>query len=289
MRNFLSLLAAGMIAVAAGSAYAAPDFTATLTLSVGTFDPIAFEGQGIGESVGGGGATLPAGAIVAGFVSRLTDPLLGVIPGFAVCGQGQSTSTFPIPATPGSAGVVFDCDPLTDGVTDEIVYDGVDEAIGGILASAYLTNAASIPLVTIPLDVVGVGGTVNFTVLGSPATLTANPWTTGEVTVTGGLSSGDIVDNPYCTGAAEPFPCCTGAGLGRCDQFNASGADNRDENGLGELRLVTTALVDLGALGSTPSLTELDVIFNAPEPGASAIGFAAFGTLALLSRRARRS
>lgn len=266
MRTILSLLAAGVLFVAAGSAQAVTaDFTAEVTIQLSGFDPISFQDEGTGgETIGGGSVTLPSGAVTAGFLSRLEEPLLGVIPGLAVCAQGLAGQTFPIPATPGPEGVVFDCSPLANGFLGELVYDGVSEAVGPLLASAYLTNAASIPLVSIPLDYIGVGGTLNFTVLGSPASLAANPWTTDEVTVTGGLAG-----DPPTT-------------------FTDAGYDNRDGNGFGELKLVTTALTSLGALGTVPVIGKLTIDFAAPEPGAGAVGAAAIGALAVLARRRSR-
>lgn len=269
MRNFLSLVAAGVL-VAAGSAHAAPaDFTTTLTLTVGSFAPVSFTGAGTGDSVGGGSASLPEDAIIAGFVSRLTTPLVGVLTGFAVCEQGLAVipdptpATFPIPPNPGDQ--VLDCAPLGNGGSGPLTYDA-GTGTAALIATAYLTNASNQALVQIPLEVVGVGGTSSFSVLGSPSTLTGNPWTIDHVTVTGGL-------------ATDPAPTT----------FEDTGHDNRDGSGNGELKLVTTALANLGALGTVPSIASLTTVFTAPEPGATAIGAAAFGTLALLSRRARRS
>lgn len=295
MRNTLSLLAAGLLVVYAVSAHAAPaDFDVSLSLQLSGFDAVVFEGSGTGDSEPGGTASIPQGAIVAGFVSRLTEPLLGIIPGLAVCEPGlpgvttPPAAVFPIPATPGES--VPSCDPLADGQTDEVVYDGLGGATGGLLATAYLTNNALQAVVSIPLELIGVGGVTEFSVLGTPATLTSNPWTTEEVTVTGGLGSSAIGPSPVCVGAADPFPCCTGAGEGRCTTFTDSGADERDpETGAGVLKLVTTALTDLGALGTVPAISVLTITY-APEPGAAAVGLAALGALGLLAhRRARRS
>jgi hypothetical protein len=296
MRNTLSLLAAGLLVAFAVSAHAAPaDFDVTLSLQVSGFDEISFDGSGVGESVPGGEASIPAGSVVAGFVSRLTTPLLGILTGFAVCVPdlvvvpNPNPAVFPIP--PGAGEAVPSCDPLDDGQLDAVVYDGLGGGTGGLLASAYLTNAQNSALVAIPLTLIGVGGEQAFTVLGSPATLFANPWTTDAVTVTGGLGSSAIGDSPVCVGAADPFPCCTGAGVGRCTTFEDAGFDDRDpDTGAGQLKLVTTALTDLGALGTVPAISKLTITYTAPEPGAAAVGLAAFGALGLLAhRRARRS
>lgn len=265
MRNVLGLgfLAAGLV-LAAGSARAVPaDFTASLSVEVSGFEAVVFQGEGTGETTPGGGFSIPQGAIVAGFVSQLDEALLGIIPGFSVCAPGYpGTTVFPIPANPGEQ--VPDCAPLDNGQLDEVVYDGVDEAIGGLLATAYLTNSADTPIVAIPLEIVGVGGEIQFNVLGTPATLTANPWTTGEVTVTGGLTG-----DPPTT-------------------FTDSGFDNRNPGtGLGDVKLVTTALASLGALGTVPTISRLNITFDAPEPSSTLLGVAAVASLAVLRRRAR--
>jgi len=294
MRNLLSLLAAGVL-FTAGPAYAVPaDFTATLTLALSGFDPITFTGAGTGDTVPGGTATTPADSIVAGFVSRLTTALLGVLPGFSVCEQGllaipdPNAAVFPIPAGLGEA--VPDCAPLGNGSLGEFTYDGAGAGIGSLLATAYLTNAQDKALVSIPLDKIGVGGTVNFLVLGTPASLTANPWTLDEVTVIGGLSSTAPAPFPACLAVDDPYDCCTEAGMGFCTQFTDSGFDHRDPGtGAGELKLVTTSLTNLGSLGTVPSIAVLDITF-APEPGSAVVGAGAVGALALLARRrARRS
>jgi hypothetical protein len=268
MRKVLTLLAAGAFVLGSSAAHAVP-FTNTLTLTVSGFPPVSFTGSGEGTSVGGGTASIPAESIIAGFVTRLNEPLLATLFGFAVCEQNLAVvpsptpADFPIPATAGEQ--VPSCDPLGDGALDAVTYDGVDEGTGGLLATAYLTNLSDNALVAIPLQLIGVGGVQNFSVLGTPATLTANPWTTGFVTVTGGLASGDPTT------------------------FEDTGFDNRDGSGEGELKLVTTALTNLGALGTVPAIASLNIVYGAPEPGSTVVGLAAFAALGLLSRRARRS
>ncbi len=258
----LMLLAAGLL-LAAGTAQAAPaPFTASLTVAVGSFDPITFTGSGVGDTVGGGTASIPGGAITAGFVSRLETPIAGLIPGFAICAQGFSDSqVFPIPAVAGSAGAVADCAPLANGFLDAVTFDGGTSGSGGLNATAYLTSNSNTPLVTIPLGIVGTGGVVNFTVLGTAATLTANPWTTGFVTVTGQL----LTDT-------EPIT------------FEATGSDNRDASGFGTLTLVTTALANLGGLGTTPAIAILEINFI-PEPGTILLVGMGVAGLATFGRR----
>jgi hypothetical protein len=287
MRSILSVLAVAALAVA-GSAHAAPaPFQATLTVQVGTFDPIPFTGSGNADTVPDGAVTIPAGELSAGFVSRLTAPLLGIIPGFAVCAPGYPDgTTFPIPATGGD--VVFDCTPLDNGELDTLTFDGNTSATGGLIAAAYLAGQTNQSAVGIPLNIIGVGGQATFNVLGTASTLDANPWTTEEVVVAGGLASTTPFANPFCNAAGDPYSCCTGAGMGRCDQFIDSGFDNRDPaTGLGQVKLVTTALATLGALGTVPTLATLSITL--PEPTSATAGLAAMGALALLARRARRS
>jgi hypothetical protein len=288
MKSILSALAVALLA--AGSAHAVETpMTASLSVRVGTFDAITFTGSGTADTVPGGDVTLAGEQLTAGFVSRLENPLLGIIAGLSVCAPGYPDQT-PMPLPPGAGESVASCAPLDDGALDALTYtEATGNATGGLLAAAYLSGNTdpSLSAVAIPLNIIGVGGQATFLVLGSASTLAGNPWTTGDVTVTGGLNSGDIGDDPFCTAAATPFPCCTGAGLGRCDQFNSTGADSRDPGtGLGQLKLVTTALATLGALGTVPTLAELTI--NLPEPASAAAGLAAIGALALLAR-ARRS
>ena len=262
-RLAVSGLAVSGLVLTAGTAAAEPrDYTAELTVVVGSFDPITFSGSGVGDSVAGGEASIPGGDLIIGFVSRLENPIAGLIPGFAICAPGfPSTQVFPIPVVAGSAGVVLDCDPLANGSLDAVVFDGMDEALGGLDATAYLTSNSNTPLVTIPLGIVGTGGVVNFVVLGTPSSLTANPWTTNFVTVTGQLLT-------------DPAPIT----------FEATGSDLRDGNGIGTLTLVTTALADLAGLGTTPTMSILEITF-VPEPGGALVGVAALAGLAGLARR----
>ena len=257
-----TMLAAGML-LAAGTAQAAPaPFTASLTVSVGSFDPITFTGDGIGDTVGGGTASIPGGAVIAGFVSRLENPIAGLIPGFAICAQGfGTTEVFPIPALAGSAGAVADCAPLANGFLDPVAFDGGTQGLGGLNATAYLTSNSNTPLVTIPLGIVGTGGVVNFVVLGTPSSLTANPWTTGFVTVTGQLLT-------------DPAPIT----------FSATGSDNRDASGFGTLTLVTEALANLAGLGTTPAMAVLEINFI-PEPGTILLVGMGVAGLATFGRR----
>ncbi len=262
MRRLLTLAVSGIVLMATTVSAEPLGFSAELTLQVGSFAPIVFAGSGIGDSIPGGEASIPGGAVVAGFVSRLENPLAGLIPGFAVCAQGFGpTEVFPIPLVAGAAGAVASCDPLADGSLDAVTFDGVDAGLGGLNATAYLTSNSDTPLVTIPLGIVGTGGVVNFIVLGTPSSLTANPWTTNFVTVTGQLLT-------------DPAPIT----------FEATGGDLRDETGAGTLTLVTTALANLGGLGTTPSIAILEITY-APEPGNALVGAAALAGLAGLARR----
>lgn len=266
MRRLLTLAVSGAMAglvSMVGVVSAEPlEYTADLTVTVGSFDPITFSGSGIGDSVPFGTASIPAGDITIGFVSRLENPLAGLIPGFNICAPGFDAQTvFPVPIVAGSAGAIPDCDPLANGSLDAVTFDGVDAGLGGLDATAYLTSNSDTPLVTIPLGIVGTGGVVEFIVLGTPSSLTANPWTTGFVTVTGQLLT-------------DPEPIT----------FEATGSDERDANGAGTLTLVTTALANLGGLGTTPTISILEITF-VPEPGGALVGGAALAGLVWLARR----
>jgi hypothetical protein len=248
MRTITVLLAVGVLGVAGPARATSMPFTATLRVEIANLQSAVFNGSGTGESVPGGGASIPAGGIVAGLVSRLNQPLLGVLPGFAICGAGLPTAfdpspaSFPIPSAVG--GQASSCAPLADGFLDAVLYDdAAGVATGGLLADAYLTNQVDNAVVALPLDVVGVGGVVNFELFGTPYTLAGNPWTIGAVSVTGAL-------------LGAPPATLTDVGF-----------DARDATGAGTLKLVTTALGDLGSLGTVPALVSLEIQFAVPEPG----------------------
>ena len=215
------------------------DVDATLSVSIGTIPTFTLTGTGVGDSGPGGGASIPSGLISGGAVSRLVDPIQ-FFDSFAVCAPGLGSSVFPIPAVPGS---VVPCDPLAGGILQGVLYDGLGSAVGEFDASAYLIGTGSMSLVLeIPVSPVGVGGEVDFSVAGIPSTLSGNPWATGTVSVSGGLTISGPVD------------------------FAATGADERDATGAGRLKLVTTALASLGSvttiyLGTTPVLAELELNF----------------------------
>jgi hypothetical protein len=259
MRIILSLVALCTFGLVANAQAASLPFTAELSLSVGTLDPVTFTGEGIGESTPGGGAIVPADAVELGIVTKLATPILGILTGFAVCGPDLAGQIFPVPT---ETGVFNPCDPQPSGFTEEVVYDGEGGAVGGLDGGAYLLAANNSALVSIPLSVVGVGGTQTFLLLGSPASLDGNPWTTGAVFAEGTTPAPHVQQD--------------------------EGFDQRDPvTGEGALKLVTTSIATLGALGTTASLAALTITF-APEPAALGQGIAVVMALAALQLRARR-
>lgn len=242
MRRILSLAALGVLLASTSAQAASAPFTAALSLTVATNPPVTFVGSGTGETEGSGPASIPANVITAGFVSRLTTPIFGLITGFSVCAPGLGSAVFPIPALPGPENAVLDCNPLANGNLLAVSYNGAGAGTGGLDAGAYLNGANGVPLVSIPLNVIGVGGTSNFLVLGSPSTLVGNPWTTGTVSASGTVPEAHTISD--------------------------TGFDNRDPvTGLGTVKLVTSALATLGALGTAGSVAALTITYQ-PQPSA---------------------
>jgi hypothetical protein len=243
MRKLFSFLAAGLLAATVATpALAAPySFTATLSITVGTFPPVVSTAAGTGTSVAGGGAaSIPGGVFSAGASAPISPPLLNLIGAFAVCAQGLAAGTSFFPAT----GV---CAPSMNGTLSPVPYAG-GMAIAPLLASAYLTGlinamtGAAMSVANIPLSVVGAGGTSGFSAFGGlvAGTVTGNPWTVGAVTQTGVLNGATTV--------------LTGAGF-----------DARNGVGVGTLQLVTGTDANLG-IGNLPALGVLTISY-VPEPG----------------------
>ncbi len=244
MRKLFGFIAFGALAtMLATPAFAttAP-FTATLSITVGTFDPVTASASGMGSTnPSGGNATIPGGVFSAGAVAPISPPLLNLIGAFAVCGQGLGTPTFTI--------ATGSCSPNASGTNSAVNYSG-GSAVSPLLASAYLTGlinamGQAMSVANIPLSVVGKGGSVGFSAFGGlvAGTVTGNAWTVGGVTQSGVLNGATTV-------------------------LSASGFDNRDASGNGTLKIVTGTNADLG-IGNLPSLAVLTINYQSivPEPG----------------------
>jgi hypothetical protein len=166
-KSTLVLLAAAAVLGSAGAAHAASlPFTGSLAIQVATLDPIGITGSGVASVNGSGGGghltglELPAGVFgVAGVIVPVTDPAASPIAG--------------VQATVEAGAGDFSGSPL-----------GGTLAIGGI-AKVCLFVACSTPPpanVSVPLSVVGVGGSKSVTFLVN-VTVTGNPWTTGFATI----------------------------------------------------------------------------------------------------------
>ncbi len=243
-RRGISVLALCTLLSAAVADAAPAAFTMTLTLEASVFDPIVLTRSGVGESIGAGAASIPAGAFLDGFVSRPAgDPLFGLFPGLALCAPGAGMqAAFPVPAGIGQS--VADCAPVANPSIDAVAFDGTGTARGGLDAAVYLLDPTDTPLVSVPLGVVGAGGVESFFALSTPSSVTGGLWTTGTVSV-----SGQLITERFET------------------VLTATGSDARDASGAGRLVLVTTALIEVSGLGSVPLLATLDFHFGS-EPGA---------------------
>jgi hypothetical protein len=254
MRKFFSLLAvAAMVAGTAGAAFAAPgDFTASLTVQVGTLPPVTASGSGSGTSAGAGGtATIPANTFSVFASAPISPPLLSLLFGFVV-------------GAPGQTGMVA---PFAPGSSNALAFNGSTGTMG-LNASAYLLNKAGKAVAGIPLGIIGVGGTTTFSVLGLvTGTIFANPYQLGMVTISGQL---------------PPDPAVVLMG---------TGVDARTANGGGTLTLVSPTNVSLGPLGNLPALATLVINYELnptpviPEPGTVLLLGAGIAGLAAIGRK----
>jgi hypothetical protein len=219
------------LAVPAGAAPYA--FSAQLTIQVGALPPVTVTGSGSGTSAGAGGAASIPGGVFSIVTTAPIDPPLLVIDGFGVGAPGQG-GTGQLPLDPGTNQAL-----AWNGVTGQMPLDASAYLITGYLNGVGPTpnNAAAVPL-----NVVGVGGTKKFVALGTliMATIKANPYQLGMVTVMGALN-------------------------GSPSTVMGTGFDNRTAGGLGTLQLVSPTIVSLGALGALAVLNTI-TIFNVPEP-----------------------
>jgi hypothetical protein len=236
MKKLCILVAAGSLVLGTVTAASADIFPATVDLSVaiGTLPPAGFTGSAPAASSDGPGAaaTLPAGAISGVFQTAISPPLIGLIDGIGVAAPGV-TGDFATGASPAS--------------NEQLNFDGTTGTMA-LNASAYLLMSGAV-LAEIPLNVVGVGGTQMFDVLGIVSgTIFANPYQLGMLTVMGSLN-------------------------GANHTISGTGVDSRNPDGSGTLTLISPTNVSLGALGSLASIATLTIEYAGegppptPEPG----------------------
>lgn len=234
MHRLLPALIAGLLVVAAGQAQAAPvNFTGSLSLSIGSLPPIPFPGSGVADVTGPTTFTLPAGIFATtAVVIPVTDPAAFPILGVQVTGANDSGSFA------GGSGPM----PI----------------VGQSKVCLFAPCEAPPPAnVSVPLSVVGAGGTttvsalVNLTVIGAP-------WTTGTVSIGTATMMGGTAND---------------------------GAEG------GQVQMVTPVFIstNIGASAVLPAFAILDLDFQAPEPGAVALGSAAIAGLLFLGWRRRQS
>ncbi|MDJ0864612.1 MAG: PEP-CTERM sorting domain-containing protein [Myxococcota bacterium] len=252
MRKLSGILLAALLALGfAGSASASIKlFAGGLGVSIAGLPPIAATGTGVATLNGSAGGThvtsllLPATAFAAtGVVVPVTDPGAFPIQGVQAT-VANATGSFASGSPPNP-------NPL----------NGTMAVVGAAKVCLFAPCSAPPPAnVTVPLSVIGVGGTTTAFFLVN-ATVQGNPWTTGTVAI------GTVVQSGFAHGPA-------------------SGTSSTATSGA--LRLVSPTFVstNIAASAVLPTFAILDL--HLPEPGtllllgSGAVGLVLFG-------RSRRS
>ncbi len=141
--------------------------------------------------------------------------------------------------------------------------------------------------VTVPVSVIGVGGSVTASVLVN-VTAEGAPWTTGVVSITGAAPAN-------CENDKIVEKAVGGRGVIRGIEATQDGCANDVTTPTmsqpSALRLVTPVFVstNIGTSAVVPTFGALDLIYQAPEPGQVLLAGAAVGALILLGRSKRGS
>jgi hypothetical protein len=212
--------------VAHGAAAVPLAFNATLTLQIGTLPTVVGVGSGVAQvDLTSGRFTLPAGVMSFGATTPLSPPWLNVIYGAAVGAPGQGGKVGPYPS-----GSNLALDWISFGSPQM-----------GLQASLYLLAKNGKAVAGIPLTAIGRAITMWPTPLEQSATIFANPYQLGVVTVSGSI----------LTDAHTIF---------------GTGFDARDAARLGVLQLTSPNLIEITGLGSLAVVSTLTLTF-VPEPG----------------------
>ena len=137
----------------------------------------------------------------------------------------------------------------------------------GLSGNAFANILQLFPL-TIPLNVIGAGGSVMAGAGAVQVTVVGDIWTTGNVVVTGITAADD-------------------AG-GNVNTISLAGSDNRDAGGIGTVTLVTQLLALTNVAGNLGGFVVMTLNFI-PEPGTLLLlGSGVIGLAALGRKRARK-
>ena len=218
-RSLLLSIVSALILGLSASAMAAPKaFTGTLTIRLGLGFNSDTPGSGTGTSDGGFGspATIGSGVFPVQTTFTGSPPFLGIVTALEIAAPGS-------PGVPGGNGALN-----WNGSTGTMPLN----------ASAFLKGFGT-TLGSIPLNVVGVGGTQPFQLGTLPGSVVGNIYELGYFTLTG------FFDGSFRT-------------------VFASGFDNRTANGLGQLQMVSPTYINFSGFGTIPAAAIVSLNFQPP-------------------------